>query len=71
MRHDSVFLKIFFLLLYIVLFEIFQLCYKTPDSVDKDGVLVYDDTINRYPRQMLARMLQLCYKTAETIAIFF
>ena len=71
MRHDSVFLQIFFLLLYIVLFEIFQLCYKTSYPVDKKNTFVYDDTINRHPREKLALMLQLCYKTAEAIAIFF
>ena len=49
----------------------FQLCYKMEKSVDKNVRGAYANHISSANRKNLPRMLQLCYKIAEAIAIFF
>ncbi len=49
----------------------FQLCYKMEKPVDKNLRGAYANHINSAKRENLPRRLQLCYKIAETIAIFF
>ncbi len=49
----------------------FQLCYKMEKSVDKSLRDAYANHISSAKRENLPRMLQLCYKIAEAIAIFF